>query len=60
MTSAEEAKRLRIFNSIKKSEPFKYDEGLTLESFIEIFPKIKYEVFEQGQTVFSHGTNFKA
>lgn len=57
MTSTEEAKRIRIFNSIKKSEPFKYDEGLTLESFTDIYPKIKYESFVEGQVVFSHGTN---
>jgi len=55
ITPLEEIRKLRLFNAIKKSEPFKYDEGLTFETFREIYPKVKYESFLKGQTVFSHG-----
>ena len=40
---------------MKKSEPFKEDESLTLQSFSDIYSKIKYEHFASGEIVFSHG-----
>ena len=40
---------------MKKSEPFKEDESLTLQSFSDLYGKIKYEHFALGEIVFSHG-----
>lgn len=37
------------------SEPFKQDSALNMDSFSDIYPKIKYEHFAEGETVFSHG-----
>ena len=41
---------------MKRSEQFKdSEECITPESFAEIYPKIKYEQFLSGDTVFSKG-----
>lgn len=43
---------------MKNSEPFKEDQSLTLQSFSDIYGKIKYEHFASGEIVFSYGKKF--
>ena len=54
----DDERKEKIYFAMKKSEPFKEDESLTMQSFSDIYSKIKYEHFASGEIVFSHGNFF--
>lgn len=53
----ENARARKIFDSLMTSEPFKTtsETPLTMDTFQDIYPKIKYEHFAEGDAVFKHG-----
>ena len=54
-SSLDEERKKKIYSAIKSSEPFKDNDSITVQSFSDVYAKIKYEHFSSGEIVFSHG-----